>query len=152
MKKRISIVMTAVIISVMMLAGCSADKSVTYNVDTGDSVKITVDAKAGYNISMELPFTVTKDDATVLNGSFIYAEYYDTYREVVDAEAGAVLLDEGTRDGNDYFFYSFEGNSGTEYDYIILVNNSQTAIAMASLVGEKEASEAFQAMTISLGE
>lgn len=154
MKKKIKSVIVGLLAGVMVLSGCStnANKSVTYQVDNGDSVKITIDAKAGFDITMDVPFTVTKGDADILTGSFIYAEYYDTYREVIDADSKAVLLDEGSKDGNKYFFYSFEGNAGTEYDYIILVQNSQTAIAMASLVGEKEASEAFNAMTIGLGE
>lgn len=154
MKKNILVIIAALLASVMMFSGCStnANKSVTYQVDNGDSVKITIDTKAGFDISMDVPFTVTKGDTTIFNGSFIYAEYYDTYREIIDTDSNAALLDEGSKDGNKYFFYSFEGNSGTEYDYIILVQNSQTAIAMASLVGEKEALEAFNAMTISLGE
>lgn len=152
MKKRISFLITIPLACIMMLSACTTktSKEVTYSVDTGDSVKITIDTKDGFDITMDVPFTVSKGDTDIFTGSFIYAEYYDVYREVVDEESNAVLLDEGNKDGNDYFFYSFEGNAGTEYDYFILIKDSETAIAMASLVGEKEATEAFKAMTISL--
>lgn len=152
MKKRIALFITVAIVIAMMLTACttSAEKAVTYNVDTGDSVKIIIDTKGGFDITTDVPFTVSKGDTAIFTGSFIYAEYYDVYHQVVDEDSNAVLLDEGSKDGNDYFCYSFEGNSGTEYDYFILIKDSNTAIAMASLIGEKEASEAFKAMTISL--
>ncbi len=152
MKKRISFLITIPLACIMMLSACTTktSKEVTYSVDTGDSVKITIDTKDGFDITMDVPFTVSKGDTDIFTGSFIYAEYYDVYRQVVEEESNAVLLDEGSKDGNDYFCYSFEGNAGTEYDYFILIKDSETAIAMASLVGEKEASEAFKAMTISL--
>ena len=152
MKKRISFLITIPLACIMMLSACTTktSKEVTYNVDTGDSVKITIDTKEGFDITMDVPFTVSKGDTDIFTGSFIYAEYYDVYRQVVEEGSDAVLLDEGSKDGNNYFCYSFEGNAGTEYDYFILIKDSETAIAMASLVGEKEASEAFKAMTISL--
>ena len=152
MKKRISFLITIPLACIMMLSACTTktSKEVTYSVDTGDSVKITIDTKEGFDITMDVPFTVSKGDTDIFTGSFIYAEYYDVYRQVVEEGSDAVLLDEGSKDGNDYFCYSFEGNAGTEYDYFILIKDSETAIAMASLVGEKEASEAFKAMTISL--
>ncbi len=152
MKKRISFLITIPLACIMMLSACTTktSKEVTYSVDTGDSVKITIDTKDGFDITMDVPFTVSKGDTDIFTGSFIYAEYYDVYRQVVDEESNAVLLDEGSKDGNDYFCYSFEGNAGTEYDYFILIKDSETAIAMASLVGENEASEAFKAMTFSL--
>ena len=152
MKKRISLLMIVALVCVMMLPGCSTqtNKSVTYKVDTGDSVKITVNTKEGYDITMDVPFSVTKDDTAVITGTFIYAEYYDVYHEVVNEEPTAVLLDEGSRDGNDYFFYSVEGNSGTEYNYVVMINDSSTAVIMGSLTGETEAAAAFHALTISL--
>ena len=152
MKKRISFLITIPLACIMMLSACTTktSKEVTYSVDTGDSVKITIDTKEGFDITMDVPFTVSKGGTDIFTGSFIYAEYYDVYRQVVEEGSDAVLLDEGSKDGNDYFCYSFEGNAGTEYDYFILIKDSETAIAMASLVGEKEASEAFKAMTISL--
>ncbi len=152
MKKRISFLITIPLACIMMLSACTTktSKEVTYSVDTGDSVKITIDTKDGFDITMDVPFTVSKGDTDIFTGSFIYAEYYDVYRQVIDEDSNAVLLDEGSKDGNDYFCYSFEGNAGTEYDYFILIKDSNTAIAMASLIGEKEASEAFKAMTISL--
>lgn len=150
MKKRTTLLIVFALVCVMMFFACSTQKAVTYQVDTGDSVKIAINTKDGFDITMDVPFTVSKEEAAIFTGSFIYAEYYDVYRQVVEEDSNVVLLDEGSKDGNDYFFYSFEGNIGTEYNYIIMINDSKTAIAMSSLVGEKEASEAFEAMTISL--
>ncbi len=152
MKKRVSLFIVLILVCGAMLSACSttASKSATFDVDTGDSIKISVNAKAGYDLTMEVPFAITKDGDAVLNGSFTYAEYYDVYRQVIDEDANATLIEEGNKDGNDYFFYTFEGNAGTESDYVMMVGGSQTAIIMGSLAETSEVQAAFEAMTVSL--
>lgn len=152
MKKRVSIFIILILVCGAMLSACSttASKSATFDVDTGDRIKISVNSKAGYDLTMEVPFAITKDGDTVLNGSFIYAEYYDAYRQVIDEDANATLIEEGNKDGNDYFFYTFEGNAGTESNYVMKVGGSQTAILMGSLAETSEVQAAFEAMTVSL--
>lgn len=152
MKKRVSIFIVLILVCGAMLSACSttASKSATFDVDTGDRIKISVNAKAGYDLTMEVPFAITKDGDAVLNGSFTYAEYYDVYRQVIDEDANATLIEEGNKDGNDYFFYTFEGNAGTESDYVMMVGGSQTAILMGSLAETSEVQAAFEAMTVSL--
>lgn len=151
MKKRVSLFIVLILVCGAMLSACSttASKSATFDVDTGDSIKISVNAKAGYDLTMEVPFAITKDGGTVLNGSFIYAEYYDVYRQVIDEDDNATLIEEGNKDGNDYFFYTFEGNAGTESNYVMKVGGSQTAILMGSLAETSEVQAAFGAMTVS---
>ncbi len=131
-KKRISLRILFVLVCAVLLQACStqSNKSVAYHVDTGDSVKITVDTKAGYDLTMEVPFSITKGDTEIITGSFIYAEYYEVYYESVSGDANAVILEEGSKDGNDFFFYSYDGNAGTEYNYIVMINGSNTAVIL----------------------
>lgn len=156
MKKRISlkISLLAVLILIcgMMLTACStsASKAATFDVDTGDRIKVSVNTKNGLDLTMQVPFTITKDDSTIITGSFTYAEYYDVYRQVVEDDSNIELLEEGNRDGNDYFLYTLEGNAGTEYDFIVMVKDSKTAVIMGSLAEKEEAVAAFEAITISL--
>lgn len=149
---KVSLFAALILVCAVMLSACTtqASKTVTFDVDNGDRVKISVNTKNGYDLTMQVPFSITKDGTAIITGSFAYAEYYDVYRQVIDEDTKATLLDEGSKDGNNYFFYSFEGNAGTEYNYIMMINGSQTIVIMGTLSGQEEAEAAFNAMTISL--
>ena len=84
----------------------STEKSYTYSVDNGDDIKIGVNTSLGYDITSEVPFTISKNGETAFQGSFIYSYAYEDYRDAYEAEPTAVFLGEGTKDGNEYFAYS----------------------------------------------
>lgn len=155
MKKRI-ILFVALLFALTALAACSthASKSATFNVETGDKIKVTVDVKAGYDLTMEVPFAISKGDEVVLNGTFGLPEAYETYRQLAEADPNAAILAEDSKDGNAYFFYTVTNpeTQVTEYDYFVQVAGSQTVVIIGS-VAEREAVEAaFAAITISLAE
>lgn len=123
MLKKVLCISAALALAVSLTA-CSTylEKSGTYDVETGDRVKITVDAKAGYDITLEAPFVISKDDETILNGTFLYSEYLEEYKSAYEAEPTASLVDEGEKDGNEYFCYAV----GDEYDYFVKVGDSNS--------------------------
>ena len=90
MLKKVLCISAALALAVSLTA-CSTylEKSGTYDVETGDRVKITVDAKAGYDITLEAPFVISKDDETILNGTFLYSEYLEEYKSAY----GSIVLD-----------------------------------------------------------
>lgn len=51
----------------------STEKSYTYSVDNGDDIKIGVNTSLGYDITSEVPFTISKNGETAFQGSFIYS-------------------------------------------------------------------------------
>ena len=148
MKKQRIVFIAVVLLMVTIFSSCttSLNKSVSFNVSTGDQIKVTVDAKAGYDITMKSPFEVMKDGETVVNGSFATEEAFDGLSETVDSDEKATLIDKGKKDGNDYLFYSYEGAAGTEYNYIMKVGESKTVIIMSSLKDEDEAKKAYEAI------
>ena len=150
MLKKILCISAAALALAVSLTACSTylEKSGTYDVETGDRVKITVDAKAGYDITLEAPFVISKDDETILNGTFLYSEYLEEYKSAYEAEPTASLVDEGEKDGKEYFCYAV----GDEYDYFVKVGDSNTAVILASTASEEEASAAFNSTVISLEE
>lgn len=154
MKKRNFLPVVFTLAFVIILSSCSthSSKSATFTVDTGDSIKVTVDTKAGFDLTMEVPFSVSKENTPIITGSFAYAEYYDTYRQSVDENTDAELLDEGIKDGNDYFFYSVTDGDTDEYYCILKVSNSETMVVLESLTNEEDITEAFDYMTVSLGD
>lgn len=152
MKKYSIFVLVLALVLSLTACSTSASTAVTFDVETGDKIKIEVNVKDGYSQTTDDPFVISKDDETILSGTFAYAEAYDLYYDYVTNDESASLLNEGTKDGNDYFFYSVTSDSGTEYDYFVKVANSDTAIAMGSLASQAEAEAAFDAITISLAD
>ncbi len=141
---------TGLLLLLFLLAACSthAYKAATFNVETGDKITVQVDIKAGYDLTMEVPFVISKDEETILTGGFGQPEAY----QLIKDDPNASLLAEDTKDGNSYFFYTVDGSSGTEYNYIMQVDGAQTVIIMASLASQAEAEAAFAATTVTLAE
>ena len=146
MKKRYVLVLALV----LALCACSTSKSAVFSVDTGDNIKVTVNTAEGLDLVMEVPFSVTREGRKLLTGSFVYGTYYDIYREAVEEDPKAAVLDEGAKDGNDYFFYTVDGASGVEHNFVVRVGGSGTAVVMGSLAGREEAEEAFRETVLSL--
>lgn len=69
MKKLFSTIFLAVCMMIT-LAACSSETGYTYTVDTGENVHISVPTDAGYNISANVPFTITKDGEEIFQGEF----------------------------------------------------------------------------------
>lgn len=145
MAKRLSCIAAIACFAAIMLTSCtSLNKSGTFEVETGDSVKVTVDAKSGYDLSLDVPFVISKDGDQIFSGTFLYQEYYDDYRDAFDAEPSAELVAEGEKDGNEYFAFTVGG----ECDYLVKVADSNTAIMLSSTAGADAAQQTFESITI----
>ena len=81
MKKR-NIARFACILSIVSLlvalSGCNtkSTKAYTFNVDNGDKIKITLDTTDEYDLSSDLPFTVSRNETTQSQGTFIEADSF----------------------------------------------------------------------------
>ncbi len=146
MLKKLSILVSGMIL-LLSLAGCNTSKAYTYNVETGDSVKISLDTSDQYDITSNLPFVISHDEETLSQGVFMTAENYSQYAEVVNADETATLLDFGSKDGNQYIFWSY---NGAEYNYAILIGDSNTGVLLGNNVSEESARECFERLKISV--
>lgn len=144
------------LICLLGLAACSthANKSATFQVETGDKVKVQVDLKAGYDLTMTVPFEISRDEETIIFGTFGQPDAYDTYYQLVQDDPYSTLLEEDSRNGNAYFFYTVSNPESqiTEYNYFVKVGNSQTVVIMGSTAEREEVEAAFAAAVISLAE
>ena len=80
---------------------------------------------------------------------FMTKEGYDQYQTLKDSKEVKILAD-GEKDGNTYFFYEYEGEAGTETNFVLWIKDSSTGMLIGSLAGEKEAKAAFERLTITL--
>lgn len=147
-KKCVSVFLAAAAM-VFALTGCqtSTSKSYTFSVETGDSIKVSLNTADGYDITSELPFVVSCDGNTLSQGTFIVADGFELYKEMINGDESAVILDSGSKDGNEYIFWSY---NDSEFDYVILVNDSGTGILLGNNVSEESAKECFERLTFSV--
>lgn len=137
----------------VLLAGCHSSKSYSFDVTTGDHVKVELDtSKNGLDIQTSddnSKFTIEKDGSTVTQGLFAEESAYDHYQELGKNSAGGTSdYQEGTTsDGNEYFSYTVNDN---EWDYFIKVRDSHTVIVLTNVVSQESAREAFEQLSLSL--
>ena len=144
-------VIKAVVLSFLLIvfSGCTTSKSYTYDVSTGDKVKVSIITSDGYDMTSSLPFDITKDDKTISTGTFAKKEAYDYYKNAVNNDASSKIIDSGTKDNLTYFFYEHVGSTN-EYNYIIKIKNSDTVVILGNTNSEKSAKNVFENLNISL--
>ena len=105
-------------ILLLTVTGCNTTKSYTYNVETGDSIKVKLNTSDGYDITSDLPFTISKDGKTLSQGTFITLDGYNQYLKLVNQDSNSKILNKGNKNGVEYLFYSY---NNSEYNYIIKI-------------------------------
>ena len=132
---------------VLLLTGCTTHKSYTYSVATGDSIKVELDTSDGYDLSSNLPFTISKDDKILSQGTFIQGSYYDQYVNVAKTDPLAKVIDTGSDSNIEYVFYSY---NDSEWNYVVKVKNSNTALLIGNPNSKEEAEKCFSLLSFSL--
>lgn len=132
-------------IMIVSLTGCTTNKSYTYTVETGDKVKITLNTTDGYDLSSDLPFKISKDGNNLSQGTFIQGSYYEQY--VNAANTQGQIIDKGSNDNIEYVFYSY---NNSEYNYVIKIKNSNTALLLGNPNSEEEAKKCFDLLSFNL--
>lgn len=145
MKKVLSSLVFAATI-LLTVTGCSTNKAFTWDVATGDKIKIKLETTDGYDITSDVPFTISKDGETLSQGTFITIDGYNQYMNAVDNDSTANVIDSGTKNGITYTFYSV---NNSEFNYIIKIDGSNTGILLGNPNSQSEAEEIFNRLTIS---
>ena len=139
-----------VLITMFMVSACSVSSSMSYtfNVETGDKIKLELDTSSGLSLTQkDGQFVVKKDNETILEGMFVHEDGYNSYL-AIKGNQGMEVLEDTKKDGNVYYMYEIEGQSGTEDNFVVWIKNSNTGMIMASLAGQDKACEAFKKLTI----
>lgn len=128
-------------ITLLVVTGCTKTMSYTYEVATGDKIKVTLNVNEGHKFKTDLPFTITKDDKELSQGTFIYGKYFDEYVNAAKTDSNATIISSGETDNFEYAFYSYNNK---EYNYVIRVKNSNTAILLGNTNSKEEAIKCFE--------
>ena len=149
MKKYIMFVLCLLMTVMFLFTGCGNSKtslSYSYSVETGDKVTISINTSDGYSISSDVPFTISKDKEELSQGTFITAESYSAYVDSVKADSNAEIIDEGTKGDCSYVMWNY---NNSEYNYVIMLEGTNTGILLGNNVSEESAKECFNRIDIS---
>lgn len=147
--KKVLLSVSLFIISLLVLTGCTTTLSYTFEVETGDSVKVGLNTTDGYKISYKVPFEISLDDEVLSTGTFVTLDQYNQYKDAVDMDNNVKIIDSGSKDDITYVFYSYNNE---EYNYLIKINDSKTGLLIGNIVSEKSAKEVFDRLTITLAD
>ena len=142
----------ALLAAALLLALCactfSSSMSYSFNVETGDVIKVTLDTSDGLALKQEDgEFRVEKEDEILLQGVFITEETYQKFL-AIKGEQGMTMLEDTEKEGNVYYMYEVEGKAGTEDNFVLWIKDSKTGALLGSLAGAESAKEAFDKLTI----
>jgi hypothetical protein len=138
------------LVGMLFVVGCgnvTATVSYTYQLDTGDSIVLSLNTSDGYSLSSNLPFVISKDKEEQSQGTFIEAEYYSIYIDSIENDEDAEIIEQGEKDNCSYVMWNY---GGSEYDYVIMINGTDTGILLGNNVSEESARECFDRLTIAV--
>ncbi len=145
--KKVLLSISLMVFSILVLTGCTTNLSYTFNVDTGDNVKIELNTTDGHKMTSELPFKISLDDKTLSEGTFITNDGYNQYKNAIDTDSNAKIIDSGDKGEISYIFYSYNDK---EYNYLIKIKDSKTGLLIGNSVSEESAKDVFERLTITL--
>lgn len=135
-----------VLFSCLLVTGCTTSIEFTYDVSTGDRIKVKLNTTDEYKLSAKSPFTISKGDKGLSTGTFITLDGYEKYVNAVYRQEDVQILDSGNKDGNDYILYSYNNKN---FNYVIRVGESNTGILLENINSKSEAEEVFNLLTFS---
>lgn len=148
MKKIVRILSCLLLVVMLFVTGCGNSKttiSYTYKVETGDNITISLTTNDGYNLTSDTPFVISKDNEELSQGTFISAEYYDAYIDSVKNDDKAEIIDEGTKTNCSYVMWNY---ANSEFNYVVMINGTNTGLLIANNVSEESAKECFSRLDI----
>lgn len=127
----------------LCLTACEVHMSLSFNVDTGDAVKATLDVENGTCLVPEEDgFAVGRDGQTLLSGRFIhFEEYFDYVLSFDDLEVYEITPEDDTPT---YYFFEASGEEGDLLIFLTQVEDSPTGVVLrATGISVEEAEDTF---------
>ena len=143
------ILTVAVIATVMSACKFTSWSAITYDVSTGDKIKLQLDTTGGYSQDGKNPFTIKQNDKDILQGTFIDMDTYNSY--VDNVNSGSIeILEQGIKDSNSFIFYTVDNGTAKEYDFIVMIEGSNTGVLLGGITGQEEVRNCFSNITFTV--
>ena len=146
-RNKLCFVVLMVLIVLTFASGCKKTERTVWTISTGDKLSIEIDSESGFEISKEVPFIISKDGKDVSTGVFLDKPGYDAYIESIKDDGVTKIVKSDKKEGIEYTFYSY---GEAEFNYLIYIENSNTAIKLENKLSKESAEEVFNSLNISL--
>ena len=151
MGKKFIVSLIMVFSFIFILTGCTKTKSITYKVETGDNIKVSLKVNDGYDLKQAIDsnatFEITKAGDVLSQAIFTNHDYYNQYVNSVSSDDSAKIIEQQKKKNLEYIFYSYSHDSFTEYNYIIKIVDTNTAILIGNIKSEDSAKEVFNRLS-----
>lgn len=139
-------------LSAASAAGCGKFKTgtaVSLSVDTGDSVKITIESDS-HKISFDKEKSVVsiaerkekgeneEDAAVLMHGIFVPQNSYSLYYKTAYTDSRCSVVENGDGNGIAYTYYTYDSGEKVNCEYIGWIKGSNTGVVFESTVMEPE--------------
>lgn len=140
-------------LSAVSAAGCGKFKTgtaVSLSVDTGDSIRITIDSDI-HKISFDKEKSVVsiaerkekgekeEDAAVLMRGIFVPQNSYSLYYKTAYTDSRCSIVESGDGNGIAYTYYTYDSGEKINCEYIGWIKGSNTGVVFESTVMKPEA-------------
>lgn len=138
--KKISTILITMLLLTLMLSGCGKDvkktMSITLNVDTGDSVKLTLDTSEDNKIAFDKETSIINisdaEDNIVLQGIFVPQNSYSLYYETAYTDNRCDIISTGKGYGLSYTYYTYNDGNNINCEYIGWIIGTNSGVVFES--------------------
>lgn len=139
------------IFSLALLTACNTSKSYTFQTDSGEKIKVTLDTTDGYDlIQKDGTVTVQKDKEDILMGMLLKPEGYEEYVTAIHSSDGINIIEAEPEDSPLFYLYQFEGEAGMETTFLFNIEGAKTSALFVSLFSMDQAKAAYERLTFEL--
>lgn len=146
--KQIGILLSICLILAMTLTACQSYMSYSFDIENGDTIKVTLNTSDGYQLSQkDGSITVSKDGKDVLSGYFLTADTYEAKVALVTSSSVVDMISATPKDAPTLYVYQNNEDGALETDFLFQIKGTHTGAILGSYGSRKDAEAAFQLLT-----
>ena len=144
------IIIVPLIAFLLVLSGCQTRMSYTFNIETGEQIKVKLNTTQGQKLlQSDGRFSVNDKNQNVqTNGIFILPDIFNEFFETIKLEQHSQILEESENDRYKYIFYKV--NDESEWIYLIQPKHCKTGIILINTTSQESAKEVFDLLEFEL--
>lgn len=131
-------------IAMFTMTGCKTFRSYTFNIETGEKIKVKLNTSSGEKLKNKKGrfVIVNEADETISIGVFFLPERIDVMFKSISTAKGAEIIEEGAKDGFNYVFYKYTFEDGkVEWNYLTRQAGAKAGIVVTNSISEESAAK-----------
>ena len=141
--------LTILMLMVLMLTGCETNLAYTFNIETGEQVKVQLDTTNGQKLKQEDGrFMVnTEEDEAMSIGVFFLPEVFNELYDGVSEMDGVTILEENKESEPAYIFYQVDTDGSMEWNYLVKIKDAEVGVVVSNVTSQESAQTVMELLT-----